>query len=312
APASLSMIGDLFPREQRGRILSLWSIGNLIGTALGLILGGIIADKFGWRWAFYIVGIPGMIAAFFIWRAAEPRRGVFDRANGSEDDTAHVHGSIGKDFWEVAQKILKIPTYWVLLGAFVFSFFTIGSAQTWITTYLVRAFHLSISKAGTYSGLTLLIGSLVGTLIGGWLADFLQRRFPQGRMAVATFAFLVGAPITLVALTMHSLGPFLGFFIAAILCLSLALGPLNAILQDVIAPEIRSTATGLVLLMAHLLGDASAPLLVGVLADRISLGTALLVTAPTCLFIAGIVCLIGLKTVANDMRAMRKDIGEEG
>ena len=312
APASLSMIGDLFPREQRGRVLSLWSIGNLIGTALGLILGGIIADKFGWRWAFYIVGIPGMIAAFFIWRAAEPRRGVFDRANGSEDDTVHVHGSIGKDFWEVAQKILKIPTYWVLLGAFVFSFFTIGSAQTWITTYLVRAFHLSISKAGTYSGLTLLIGSLVGTLIGGWLADFLQRRFPQGRMAVATFAFLVGAPITLVALTMHSLGPFLGFFIAAILCLSLALGPLNAILQDVIAPEIRSTATGLVLLMAHLLGDASAPLLVGVLADRISLGTALLVTAPTCLFIAGIVCLIGLKTVANDMRAMRKDIGEEG
>jgi MFS transporter, Spinster family, sphingosine-1-phosphate transporter len=311
APASLSMIGDLFPREQRGRILSLWSIGNLIGTALGLILGGIIADKFGWRWAFYIVGIPGLIAAFFIWRSLEPQRGAFDRAKGTEDDTAHMHGSIGKDFGDTAKKILRIPTYWVLLGAFIFSFFTIGGAQTWITTYLVKGFGLTLAKAGTYSGLTLLIGSLVGTLIGGWLADFLQHRFPQGRMAVATFAFLVGAPITLVALTMHNLVPFLGFFIAAILCLSLALGPLNAILQDVIAPEIRSTATGLVLLMAHLLGDASAPLLVGVLADRTSLGTALLITAPTCLFIAGIVCLIGLRTVANDMRAMRKDIGQE-
>ena len=109
---------------------------------------------------------------------------------------------------------------------------------------------------------------------------------------------------------MHSLGPFLGFFIAAILCLSLALGPLNAILQDVIAPEIRSTATGLVLLLAHLLGDASAPLLVGVLADRISLGTALLVTAPTCLFIAGIVCLFGLRTVANDMNALQKQMSQ--
>jgi MFS transporter, Spinster family, sphingosine-1-phosphate transporter len=312
APASLSMIGDLFPREQRGRILSLWSIGNLIGTAIGLIMGGIIADKFGWRWAFYIVGIPGLIAAFFIWRAVEPHRGIFDRGEGADDDIAQVHGSIGKDFGDAAKKILKIPTYWVLLGAFVFSFFTIGSAQTWITTYLVRAFHLTVATAGTYSGLTLLIGSLVGTLIGGWLADFLQRRFPQGRMLVATFAFLVGAPITLVALTMHTLVPFLGFFIAAILCLSLALGPLNAILQDIIAPEIRSTATGLVLLMAHLLGDASAPLLVGVLADRISLGTALLITAPTCLFIAGIACLIGLRTVAKDMQAMRKDIGQEG
>jgi MFS transporter, Spinster family, sphingosine-1-phosphate transporter len=311
APASLSMIGDLFPKEQRGRILSLWSIGNLIGTALGLILGGIIADKFGWRWAFYIVGIPGLIAAFFIWRSVEPHRGAFDRTNGVEDDITHIHGTIGKDFWGVVKKILKIRTYWVLLGAFVFSFFTIGSAQTWVTTYLVRAFGLSIAKAGTYSGLTLLIGSLVGTLIGGWLADFLQRRFPQGRMLVATFAFLVGAPITLIALKMHSLGPFLGFFIVAILCLSLALGPINAIIQDVIVPEIRATATGLVLLMAHLLGDASAPLLVGVLADHIKLGNALLITAPTCLFVAGIACLIGLNTVANDMSAMQKEIGQE-
>ncbi len=311
APSSLSMIGDLFPKAQRGRILSLWSIGNLIGTAIGLILGGIIADKFGWRWAFYMVGLPGLIAAFFIWRSTEPRRGAFDNEQDAGDEIEHIHGSIGKDFWATAKKILKIPTYWVLLGAFVFSFFTIGSAQTWITTYLVRAFGLSVAKAGTYSGLTLLVGSLVGTLIGGWLADFLQRRFPQGRMAVATFAFLVGAPITLVALTMHSLGPFLGFFIAAILCLSLALGPINAILQDIIAPEIRSTAIGLVLLMAHLLGDASSPLLVGVIADHISLGNALLITAPTCLFIAGIACLIGLRTVAGDMRAMQKQIEQK-
>ena len=311
APASLSMIGDLFPKAQRGRVLSIWSIGNLIGTAIGLILGGIVADKFGWRWAFYMVGLPGLIAAFLIWRAREPKRGVFDNETDSGNETEHVHGSIGKDFWETAKKILKIRTYWVLLGAFVFSFFTIGSAQTWITTYLVRDFGLTVAKAGTASGLTLVCGSLVGTLIGGWLADFLQRRFLQGRMVVATIAFLVGAPLTLIALTIHNLGPFLGVFAAAILCLALSLGPLNAILQDVIAPEIRSTATGLVLLMAHLLGDASSPLLVGVIADHTSLGYALFITAPTCLFLAGIACLIGLRTVADDMRAMQRQVGEE-
>ena len=313
APASLSMIGDLFPKAQRGRILSLWSIGNLIGTAIGLILGGIVADKFGWRWAFYMVGLPGLITAFLIWRSAEPRQGVFDNEEDAGDETEHLHGSIGKDFWETVRKILKIRTYWVLLGAFVFSFFTIGGAQTWITTYLVHGFGLSVAKAGTYSGLTLISGSLAGTLIGGWLADFLQRRFLQGRMVVATIAFLVGAPITLVALTMHSLGPFLGFFIAAILCLALSLGPLNAILQDVIAPEIRSTATGLVLLMAHLLGDASSPLVIGFISDHHNhdIGFALLVTAPTCLFLAGIICLLGLRTVAGDMRAMHKQVREE-
>ena len=72
APASLSLIGDYFSKERRGRVLSLWSIGNLIGTALGLIMGGIIADAFGWRWAFYVVGIPGLLAAFLILRTVEP------------------------------------------------------------------------------------------------------------------------------------------------------------------------------------------------------------------------------------------------
>src|SRR5437879_6435270 len=75
APASLSLIGDYFPKERRGRMLSIWSTGNLFGTAIGLALGGLIADTLGWRWAFYIVGIPGLIAAFFIWRAVEPQRG---------------------------------------------------------------------------------------------------------------------------------------------------------------------------------------------------------------------------------------------
>ena len=97
APASLSMIGDYFPKERRGRVMSLWSIGNLIGTALGLIMGGLVAQHFGWRWAFYIVGIPGLITAFLIWRATEPARGVYDNEE-SEDGGQSVsvtHGSIG-------------------------------------------------------------------------------------------------------------------------------------------------------------------------------------------------------------------------
>jgi MFS family permease len=309
APASLSMLGDYFPRAQRGRILAIWSVGNLIGTAIGLILGGLVAQHFGWRWAFYIVGIPGLLAAFLIWRAAEPMRGAFDDEDGEEEDAGEMgHGSIGKGFWRAAGRIFKIPTYWILLGAFIFSFFTIGSAQVWIPTYFVRTFHLTVAQAGSISGGVLAGGSLVGTLVGGWLADHLQKRLPQGRLLVATFAFLVGAPLTLVALSLHALGPFISVFVLAIICLSLCLGPLNAVIQDVIAPEIRSTAIGLVLLLAHLLGDAASPLIIGVIADHTSLGTALITTAPGCLFIAGLICLFGLRTVAGDMKAMQKQL----
>ena len=311
APASLSLLGDYFPKEQRGRILSYWSVGNLIGTAIGLIIGGIIADTFGWRWAFYAVGIPGLITAFLIWRATEPKRGAFDR-EGTEDTGAEMtHGSLGKNFWEVVRQLFRIPTYWVLLVAFIFSFFTIGSAQVWIPTYIVRDFGLSVGQAGIVAGGVLAGGSLIGTLAGGWLADMMQRRRPQGRMLVATAAFLLGAPLTLLALSLHTLTPFIVVFIVAIVCLSLCLGPLNAVIQDVIAPQIRATAIGLVLLLAHLLGDAASPLVIGAIADRSSLGYALIITAPLCLFLAGLISLIGLRTVARDMQTMQEQMRKQ-
>ncbi|HBE26745.1 MAG TPA: MFS transporter, partial [Ktedonobacter sp.] len=72
APASLSLLGDFFSRSRRARVLSYWSIGTLIGAAIGVALGGLVADTLGWRWAFYIVGIPGLIAAFLAWRIIEP------------------------------------------------------------------------------------------------------------------------------------------------------------------------------------------------------------------------------------------------
>src|SRR5260221_7801123 len=79
APASLSLLGDFFSRGHRGRVLSYWSIGTLIGAAIGVSLGGRVADTLGWRWAFYIVCIPGLIAALLACRIKEPTHGAFDK-----------------------------------------------------------------------------------------------------------------------------------------------------------------------------------------------------------------------------------------
>ncbi|GCF08854.1 spinster family MFS transporter [Dictyobacter arantiisoli] len=304
APASVSMIGDSFPKERRGLMLSIWSTGNLIGTAVGLILGGVVAQAFGWRWVFYIVGLPGLLAAFFIWRSIEPKRGAFDNGEGDASDAAaSAHGSIGGDILQVVRRLLKTPTYWVLVAAFICSFFITGAALSWIPTFLHRDFALTIARAGMVSGGVLAGGSIVGTLIGGWLGDRLQRRISQGRMIVTAAAFLIGAPMTWLALSMHTLPAFITVFLMAIICLSLCLGPIQAILQDVTPPDIRSTAVGLALLLGHLLGDASSPLIIGAISDKThSLGFALTITGPTCLFLAGLICLIGIKTVAKDMQ----------
>ncbi len=320
-PASLSLLGDLFPKGQRGRILSYWSSGTLIGAAIGFTLGGLVAQAFGWRWAFYLVGIPGLIAAFLAWRLSEPERGVFDHdeAEGvleagipeEEEDVPVVHGSLGNNFRSAVKHLLKIPTYWTLVAGLVFSFFTIGGTSFWLPTYFVDTFKLSVARAGAISGAVLVCSGLVGTLLGGWLADAAQRRRPEGRLFVAMLGFLLGAPLVLIALFLHSLPLFLAVFILAGIALNFCTGPLNAVIQDVIRPDLRATAVGLSLLLAHLLGDAAAPTIIGALADRITLATALIVTAPLFLFLAGLVCLLGLRYVARDMLNMQKRLHEQ-
>jgi MFS family permease len=320
-PASLSLLGDLFPKGQRGRILSYWSSGTLIGAAIGFTLGGLVAQAFGWRWAFYLVGIPGLIAAFLAWRLSEPERGAFDHdeAEGvleagipeEEEDVPVVHGSLGNNFRSAVKHLLKIPTYWTLVAGLVFSFFTIGGTSFWLPTYFVDTFKLSVARAGAISGAVLVCSGLVGTLLGGWLADAAQRRRPEGRLFVAMLGFLLGAPLVLIALFLHSLPLFLAVFILAGIALNFCTGPLNAVIQDVIRPDLRATAVGLSLLLAHLLGDAAAPTIIGALADRITLATALIVTAPLFLFLAGLVCLLGLRYVARDMLNMQKRLHEQ-
>jgi MFS family permease len=308
APASLSLLGDFFSKAHRGRVLSYWSIGTLIGAAIGVALGGRVADTLGWRWAFYIVGVPGIIAALLAWRIKEPERGVFDKEVQEVDeiDSMQEHGKIGKGFLSIAHQLFQIPTYWVLLGALIFSFFTIGGTSFWLTTYLARDFGLSLTKAGSISGIVLVTSGLVGTVVGGWLADFMQRRRPEGRLFTCMLGFLIGAPLVLVALFIHTLPLFITVFVVAAISLNFCTGPLNAVIQDVIAPNMRATAVGLALLLAHLLGDAAAPTLIGLISDNSSLNTALITTAPLFLFLAGIVCLLGLRTVGKDMQRMQQ------
>ncbi len=307
APASLSLLGDFFSKEKRGRILSYWSSGTLVGAAVGFTLGGLVADAFGWRYAFFLVGLPGLLAAYLAWRMLEPARGGFDSAEGSEHDseTTQAHGSFNKGFGEALKKLRAIPTYWTLVAALVFSFFTIGGTSFWLPTYIVDSFHLSVGHAGLISGAVLVGSGLIGTVAGGWLADLVQRRRPEGRLLVATCGFLIGAPLVLVALLIHNLSLFIAVFVIAAISLNFCTGPLNAVIQDVIAPVLRATAVGLALLLAHLLGDAAAPFVIGAIANNTSLGIALTVTAPTFLFLAGLACLVGLRSVARDMQRMQ-------
>src|SRR5689334_21625230 len=99
--------------------------------------GGVIAQALAWRWTLYLVGIAGLICAFSIWRAVEPKRGAFDQDHDNEsaqDEVAAGHGSLGPGFWSAVGKLVKTRTCWILIAAFICSFFIVGAAMSWIPT----------------------------------------------------------------------------------------------------------------------------------------------------------------------------------
>ena len=123
---------------------------------------------------------------------------------------------------------------------------------------------------------------------------------------------MIGAPLAFLSLIFNSLPMFVGTLFFAGIALNFCSGPLNAVIQDVIAPEVRATALGLSLLLAHLLGDAASPTIIGWIASNTNLRFALIVTAPSALLIAGIICLFGLRTVAADMQRMEEHLKNRG
>ncbi len=310
-PAAISMLGDCYPPQRRGRVLAVWSTGNLLGAAIGFTVGGLIADTLGWRWAFYIVGIPGFIVSYLVWCLHEPERGasepddeaiesvVAKRANEAAPKEARANSLLG---FTTVRDLLRVRTYWALLATFVFSFFAVGGTSFWLPTYLVDNFGLSLKKAGLVAGVVLVVSGLIGTLSGGWLADKLQRRRPDGRLIVSGLGLLIGAPLVLATLNTHAIVPFVLLLIPAGVALSLCTGPLWAVVQDIVKPAKRATALGFCGLFAHLLGDAAAPSIIGFLADKSTLHNALVATVPVALFGAGLACMLGARSVAVDMQ----------
>lgn len=299
-PAGTSLLVDYFPQERRAWMLGVWNVGASIGVAVGFILGGVVADHFGWRVAFYLTVVPGLICTYLAWRIREPRRG------GDHLPAGPAHGVVvGPPFTRAVRRILRIRTMRIALLAQTLNFFVLGAAVLWFPTLLQRRFSISQSEAGLISGGLLVVAGIVGTLGGAWLADRLLPRVPSARLLVTGAAFLASAPLLVLSLLAPTLASCVPLFFLGGVCLQAYNGPMSALMQDVVAPELRAVAVALSLIFAHVLGDAFSPSLVGALSDLMGhdLTGAMRLTLPPVILVAGVVCLLGQGRVASDMRA---------
>ncbi|MGI8857260.1 MAG: spinster family MFS transporter [Thermomicrobiales bacterium] len=301
-PAGTSLLSDYYPRAARARVMSKWGAGSLIGLAIGFSLGGILAGSLGWRAAFFITGLPGLFFALLAWRMREPVRGA---ADGWQRATAPA----GQPFGAQVRLILRTRTVVVGILLQVFAFWVLGAAAYWLPVYLQRAYGFKEGKAGTVSGAVLVVAGIAGVLLGGALADKLTERWASGRILACGITLAIGAPCFALAVTRNGFGTFLPLFFASALFLSMYSGPLTALSQDVVPPAVRALVVSLTLLIGHLFGDVTSPLIVGVISDHLGggahgLSRALLITCPIMLLCAGVVGLVGSRYVGHDLARM--------
>jgi MFS family permease len=303
-PAGTSLLSDYFPKEQRARVMSIWGVGSTLGIAVGFAGGGYIADKFGWRNAFFFAAIPGVLFALLAFGLREPLRGSVEERGPALRQTTDAN-------LRTFLNLMRIPTLRATILAQTVLYFVLASNAFWLPTLLVRRFDLSVSQAGLFAGIVLVLGGLIGTLAGGWIADRLARKNPAAYLQVGIVGFLIGAVFIVISLVAPlNIGPipiFVPAFLITVIALYLNAGPFTAVAQNVVSPALRASAVTMLLFVAHVFGDSHSTFDVGFLADRLgSLQAALLVTSPTLLILAAIIAATGLRSVRTDTEAMEE------
>ena len=304
-PAGTSLLSDYFPKDQRGRVMSIWGVGSTIGIAVGFAGGGYIADKFGWRDAFFFAAIPGILFALLAFGLREPLRGSVEGRGPALRQTRDAN-------LRTFLNLIRIPTLRATILSQTALYFVLASNAFWLPTLLVRRFDLSVSQAGLFAGIVLVLGGLIGTLAGGWIADRLAAKNPAAYLQVGIVGFLIGAVFIVISLVAPlNIGPipiFVPAFLITVIALYLNAGPFTAVAQNVVSPALRASCVTMLLFVAHVFGDSHSTFDVGFLADRLgSLQSALLITSPTLLILAAIFAATGLRSVKPDTQAMEDE-----
>jgi predicted MFS family arabinose efflux permease len=294
APAMLS---DAFEPAHRGRALAVFSMAIPVGSALGYLLGGMFERAFGWRAAFFIVGIPGMWLAWTVGRLS-------DVVRGGADQSAPAPGRAAAPRLADYLELLKTKSYLLNCLAMTGMTFAVGGLAAWVPTYLVRVRGMGLAEANLVFGLLTLVSGLGGTMAGGWLGDRLLPRLPTAYFLVSGVGLALSVPCAAAVILLEERAWVLAAIFLAEVFIFLNTGPLNAITADVSRSGVRATAYAVNIFVIHALGDAISPAIVGMVSDRVGLSAAFWI-APGALALAALFCFWGMRTYAADAARMR-------
>ena len=252
-----AVISDAFSGKKRNQAITIFSVAVPIGAALGFALGGLIGASLGWRAAFFITGLPGFLLAFLLFTIPEPTRGQSDGGNKTLDKV---------NFKKIGS-LFRNKEYLLATIGYVFYTFAMGAFSFWGPAFLARVHGMKVNDATMFLGPTLVIGGLLGTLIGGYLANKWRKKNPAGYAILLSLSVFIAVPFSFISfLTTDTILSMVCIGISFIFLFQ-ATGPINTVLVECVPANMRASAMASCIFLIHAFGDIWSPDLVGHVSD---------------------------------------------
>lgn len=298
APGGSAMISGLYPIERRSKMMGIWNASIPLGTAIGVLLGGIIATKWGWKHAFGLVAFPGLIVAILFLFVKDYKTVDLSFVDKSANKVRMERKDIIREF---LSKPSIIYTYFGIAAVV----FVTTSLITWLATYFQNVNGLPQAKAGTMASAVMVL-ALVGAPLGGILTDKWRKTRINARLFLPMLSSLMSAVLLFLALNVfHGIAQYVVFLLMGITIMMFISGA-SAVTQDVIHPGLRATSYAIAVVVQNLLGSSMAPLVVGNIYDSSSDIRTALTILPLVLVLGAVLFYMGSRYYGNDMEKVTK------
>jgi MFS family permease len=267
-PPSVSILSDYFAPQELSKVMGIFALGAVFGPTLGFIAGGYLAEAYGWRWMFIILGLPGVLLGVIIYLTVkEPKRGRYV-ANEKEA----VEPARQEPFWTTMLSLGKNKIFVRVVIANALTIITGYTFSIWLAPILIRNFAIAQSDVGLYLGLAWLAGGIPGMVLGGMISDRLARRNSKWRSWVCAITVALALPMLCACLFMEDIFWMLALYTIGYGLMVAAQGPSISMIQVSVTPTERATASSFSSLLATFLGYAIAPAIVGIASDILKPG----------------------------------------
>jgi len=262
SPPSHAMIADYYPVERRATALGIYSLGIPVGILFGFLAGGWINEFFGWRWAFFVVGVPGLLLAILVRTTVrEPVRGMAEGRTASDDLPGVV---------ETFRYLLTKPSFRHLAFGGALTAFVGYSYVSWIPSFLIRSHGMGTGEVGTWLGLILGIPGGIGIALGGYLADRFGGRDTRWYLWIVTVALAAGVPFAALVFITDSAMWALLLLNVPVLLGNFYQATSFSQTQGLAGLRMRAVAAAVLLFIINIIGLGAGPQTVGILSDLLS------------------------------------------